>query len=201
MQRRLEDTVKQYLVPREGVTVRYLGEAQEIQSSLRQYAFIIAVAVFLVFGVMASQFESFVDPLIIFFTIPLLCIGVIWIYKIGGQAMSLFSAVGVVALVGVVVNNGIVLVDYTNTLRARGMKVREACLEAGRCRLRPILMTSLTTILGMTPIAFFPGAGADTIQPIGKTFVGGLSVSTFMTLFVIPIMYSILNSRHDKAKA
>jgi len=200
-QRRLIDTVNQYLVKREGVTVRFLGEAQEIQSYTGRYVLIIVTAIFLVFGVMASQFESFVDPLIIFFSIPLLFIGVIWIYKIGNQTMSMFSIVGIVALVGVVVNNGIVLVDYTNTLRARGMKVREACIEAGKRRLRPILMTSLTTILGMAPIAFFPGAGADTIQPIGKTFVGGLLVSTFMTIFVTPVMYSVLNSRHDRVKA
>ena len=160
-----------------------------------RFLLIIGTAVFLVFGVMASQFESFVDPLIIFCSIPLLTIGVIWIYKIGNQAMSVFSAVGVVALVGVVVNNGIVLVDYTNTLRARGYGLRDACLEAWRNRLRPILMTSLTTILGMLPIAFFPGAGADTIQPIGKTFVGGITVSSFMTLFVTPVLYSLLNSR------
>jgi multidrug efflux pump subunit AcrB len=198
MQGELEEVVGRYLIPREGVTVHYLGEAREIESYNRRFLFIIAAAVFLVFGVMASQFESFVDPLIIFFSIPLLFIGVIWIYKIGGEAMSMFSAVGIVALVGVVVNNGIVLVDYTNTLRSRGMLVREACLEAGRNRLRPILMTSLTTILGMFPIAFFPGAGADTIQPIGKTFVGGLTVSSLMTLFVTPVMYSILNSRRDK---
>ncbi|MDR3342526.1 MAG: efflux RND transporter permease subunit [Treponema sp.] len=200
MQRRLEETVQQYLVPQEGVTVRYLGEAQEIQAYNRRFIFIIAAAIFLVFGLMASQFESFVDPLIIFFSIPLLFIGVIWIYKIGNEAMSVFSAVGIVALVGVVVNNGIVLVDYTNTLRARGLLVRDACLQAGRNRLRPILMTSLTTILGMFPIAFFPGPGADTIQPIGKTFVGGLTVSSFMTLFVTPVVYSILNSRHDKKR-
>jgi len=198
MQKRLIETVNQRLIQREGVTVRFLGEANDIQSYTSRYVLIVAVAVFLVFGVMASQFESFVDPLIIFFSIPLLFIGVIWIYKLGGQAMTMFSVVGIIALVGVVVNNGIVLVDYTNTLRARGMKVREACLEAGRRRLRPILMTSLTTILGMAPIAFFPGAGADTIQPIGKTFVGGLIVSTFMTIFVTPVMYSVLNSRHDK---
>jgi HAE1 family hydrophobic/amphiphilic exporter-1 len=198
MQRRLEETVKDNLVSREDVSVRYLGEAQEVNSYLWRFLFIIAAAVFLVFGIMASQFESFVDPLIIFFSIPLLFIGVIWIYKFTGQALSMFSVVGIVALVGVVVNNGIVLVDYTNTLRARGMKVREACLEAGRNRLRPILMTSLTTILGMFPIAFFPGVGADTIQPIGKTFVGGLAVSSIMTLFVTPVMYSLLNSRHDK---
>jgi HAE1 family hydrophobic/amphiphilic exporter-1 len=198
MQGRLEDTIQHYLVPREGVTVRYLGEAREIATYNRRFLFIIAAAVFLVFGLMASQFESFVDPLIIFFSIPLLFIGVIWIYKIGNQAMSMFSAVGIVALVGVVVNNGIVLVDYTNTLRSRGMLVRDACLEAARNRLRPILMTSLTTILGMVPIAFFPGAGADTIQPIGKTFVGGLTVSSLMTLFVTPVVYSLLNSRHDR---
>jgi multidrug efflux pump subunit AcrB len=192
--------VERYLVPREEVTVRYLGEATEIAAYYGRFIFIIATAVFLVFGVMASQFESFVDPLIIFFSIPLLFIGVIWIFKLTNQAMSMFSVVGIVALVGVVVNNGIVLVDCANTLRARGMKVREACLEAGRNRLRPILMTSLTTILGMLPIAFFPGAGADTIQPIGKTFVGGLFVQSFMTMFVTPVMYSLLNSRHDKKR-
>jgi HAE1 family hydrophobic/amphiphilic exporter-1 len=201
MQRRLETVVKQYLAPREDVRVRYLGEATEIAAYYGRFIFIIAAAVFLVFGVMASQFESFVDPLIIFFSIPLLFIGVIWIFKLTNQAMSMFSAVGIIALVGVVVNNGIVLVDSANTLRARGMGVREACLQAGRNRLRPILMTSLTTILGMFPIAFFPGAGADTIQPIGKTFVGGLFVQSFMTLFVTPVMYSVLNSRHDKRRA
>jgi HAE1 family hydrophobic/amphiphilic exporter-1 len=200
MQRRLEAAVAANYIPREGVTVRYLGEAQEIEAYNRRFLLIIFVAVFLVFGLMASQFESFVDPLIIFFSIPLLFIGVIWIYKIGSEPLSVFSAVGVVALVGIVVNNGIVLVDYTNTLRARGYLVRAACIEAGRSRLRPILMTSLTTILGMAPIAFFPGQGADTIQPIGKTFVGGLTVSSVMTLFITPVLYSLLNSRHDKKR-
>jgi HAE1 family hydrophobic/amphiphilic exporter-1 len=198
---RLKAVLDEHLMEREGVTMRYQGEAAEIAAYNMKFLFIIATAVFLVFGLMASQFESFVDPIIIFFSIPLIFIGVIWIYKLGGENMSMFSAIGVVALVGIVVNNGIVLVDYTNMLRARGMKVREACIEAGRSRLRPILMTSLTTILGMVPIAFFPGPGADTIQPIGKTFVGGLTVSSFMTLFVTPVMYSLLNSRHDRRKA
>ncbi|MCL2229966.1 MAG: efflux RND transporter permease subunit [Treponema sp.] len=202
MQRRLEQTIDERLVLREGVSIRYLGEATEIQSYTSLYILIITSAIFLIFGIMASQFESFVDPFIIFFSIPLLFIGVIWIYKFSGEAMTMFSIVGIIACVGVVINNGIVLVDYTNTLCARGMSVREACTEAGRRRLRPILMTSLTTILGMAPIAFFPGAGADSIQPIGKTFVGGLFVSTFMTIFVTPIMYSVLNSwRQKKAKS
>jgi multidrug efflux pump subunit AcrB len=200
MQRRLEATVKEYLVPREGVTIRYLGEAADINAYTGKFILIVVTAIFLVFGVMASQFESFIDPLIIFFTIPQLFFFVIWIYKVTNQAMTMFSIIGIVALVGVVVNNGIVLVDYTNTLRARGMTVREACIEASRNRLRPILMTSLTTILGMFPIAFLTGAGAESIQPIGKTFVGGLTVSTFMTLFVIPSVYSLLNSRHDRKK-
>ena len=198
MQRRLEATINEYLVPHEGVSIRYQGEAADIETYYGRFLLIIAIAIFLVFGVMASQFESFVDPFIIFFTVPMLFIGVIWIYDISGEPMTMFSAIGIVALIGVVVNSGIVLVDYTNTLRARGMKVYEACVEAGRRRMRPILMSSLTTILAMAPIAFFPGAGADTIQPIAKTFVGGLSVSTFMTLFIIPVVYSLVNTRHDK---
>ena len=200
MQPILEATIAENLVLREGVTIRYLGEAADINTFSRHFILIILTAIFLVFGVMAMQFESFIDPLIIFFAIPQLAIGVIWIYKISNEAMSMFSVIGVVALVGVVVNAGIILVDYTNTLRSRGYKIHEACIEAGRSRLRPILMTSFTTILCMTPIAFFPGPGAETIQPIGKTFVGGLAVSTFVTLFLIPVMYSLLNGWREKKK-
>jgi len=200
MQPRLIAAVTENLVPREGVTIRFLGEAAEIQDYYMRYLLIVATAIFLVFGVLASQFESFVDPFIIIFTVPMLFIGVIGIYKISDQAMSMFSIVGIVALIGVVLNSGIILVDYTNTLRARGMTVKEACLEAGRSRLRPILMTSLSTLLAMFPIAFLTGAGAESIQPIGKTFVGGLAVSTFITLFIIPSIYSLFNSRHDKRK-
>ena len=110
-QKILEETINDNLVYREGVTIRYLGEAAEVQSFMARYGMIIAVAVFLIFGIMASQFESFVDPLIIFFSIPLLFVGVIWIYRASGEPMTLFSVVGVIALVGVVVNTGIVLVD------------------------------------------------------------------------------------------
>lgn len=197
MQELVRSTVEAGLIPSEEVDVIYSGEAQDIRRFEGSFLVIIVAAIVLVFGVMASQFESFVDPFIIFFSIPLLFIGVIWIYTITGEPFSLFSAVGVVALVGIVVNNGIVLVDYTNTLRSRGMKVREACIAAGVNRLQPILMTTLTTIFGMTPLAFFPGEGAETIQPIAKTLVGGLTVSSVMTLFVTPVMYSVLNRRHD----
>ena len=201
MQNVVRETVLASAIVPEGVEVSFAGEAQQIRQFGGSFAIIIAAAVVLVFGIMASQFESFVDPLIIFFSIPLLFIGVIWIYKLSAEPFSLFSAVGVVALVGIVVNNGIVLVDYTNLLRARGHGVHTATIEAGSSRLRPILMTSLTTVLGMVPLAFFPGAGAETIQPIGKTMVGGLTVSSIMTLFVTPAMYSLLNSRHDRRAA
>jgi HAE1 family hydrophobic/amphiphilic exporter-1 len=147
---------------------------------------------------MASQFESFVDPLIIFFSIPLMFIGVVWIYKITNDTFSLFSMIGIVALAGVVVNNGIVLVDYTNTLRARGIGLFEACSEAGRRRLRPILMSTLTTLLGIMPLALFPGKGMESIQPIAKTLFGGLVVSAVMTLFLTPVLYFIFNKRGER---
>ena len=150
------------------------GENMDVDTYLPVFILIILVAVFLVYGVMASQFESFVDPLIIFISIPLMFIGVVWIYRLTNDTFSLFSLIGVVALAGVVVNNGIVLVDYTNTLRARGLGLFEACSEAGRHRLRPILMSTLTTILGIMPLALFPGKGTESIQPIAKTMFGGL---------------------------
>jgi multidrug efflux pump subunit AcrB len=156
------------------------------------------LAAFLVFAVMAAQFESLVDPFIIFASIPLLAIGVIALHLILGMALSLFSLVGIVALVGIVVNNGIVLVDFTNQLVDRKTPVLEACVEAGRNRLQPILMTTLTTVLGMVPMAFFPGEGAETMQPICLTIVGGLLSGALMTLFVSPILYSLLNKRREK---
>jgi multidrug efflux pump subunit AcrB len=114
------------------------------------------------------------------------------------QSLSLYSLVGIVALVGIVVNNGIVLVDFTNQLVNRKMPVFEACVEAGRNRLQPILMTTITTVLSMVPIAFFPGEGAAQMQPLCLTITGGLLSGAFMTLFVSPILYSIFNKRREK---
>jgi HAE1 family hydrophobic/amphiphilic exporter-1 len=185
-------------VPREHVTVSVGGESADVGTYLPVLILIIVVAVFLVYGVMASQFESFIDPLIIFFSIPLMFIGVVWIYTITNDTFSLFSMIGVVALAGVVVNNGIVLVDYTNTLRARGMNLYDACSEAGRRRLRPILMSTLTTLLGIMPLALFPGKGTESIQPIAKTMFGGLIVSSILTLFLTPVLYHVFNSHHEK---
>jgi HAE1 family hydrophobic/amphiphilic exporter-1 len=177
----------------DGVRLEYGGDWADIQETGGKIIILLLLAVGLVFGVMAGQYESLKDPFINFFTIPLLFIGVIAIYLITGQAFSMFSAIGVVMLAGIVVNNGIVLVDYTNLLRARGAKVTDACIEGGVGRLRPVLMTSLTTILATIPMAFFPGESSQMIQPIGLTVIGGLTVSTVITLFLIPVIYSLLN--------
>jgi HAE1 family hydrophobic/amphiphilic exporter-1 len=185
-------------VPRENVTVSVGGENTDVDTYLPVFILIIAVAVFLVYGVMASQFESFVDPFIIFLSIPLMLIGVVWIYRITNDTFSLFSMVGLVALAGVVVNNGIVLVDYTNMLRARGYELFEACAEAGRRRLRPILMTTFAALLGVMPLALFPGKGTESIQPIAKTMFGGLLVNSALTLFFTPVLYYIFNQRGDR---
>jgi len=166
--------------------------------AIRQFVIIIFMAIILVFAVMASQFESFLDPFIVLFTMPLTVIGIVILYGIMGQKLSVMTAVGMLILVGIIVNNGIVLVDYTNLLRKRGMALKDACAEAARSRLRPILMTTLTTVLGLTPMAFFPGEGSEMVQPIGQTVLGGLSFGTLMTLFLMPVLYYGFNRIREK---
>jgi HAE1 family hydrophobic/amphiphilic exporter-1 len=198
IQQRVEDLIDQN-IPRTGdMVISYSGEYTEFLEYMQKFLIIIIISICLVFGIMASQFESFLDPFIIFFTIPLLLIGVVLLNLGTGENFSLFTAVGLVMLVGIVVNNGIVLVDYTNLLRKRGLSIIDACIEAGGNRLRPILMTTLTTILALVPMAFFKGEGAELVQPIGKTVIGGLSVSTIFTLFLVPVIYAIFNKMAAK---
>ncbi len=185
--------IQQEIPTDDDLIIEFGGDYEALLRYGRTFIIIMIVSVLLVFGVMASQFESFLDPLIIFFSIPLTLIGVIGLYVLTGENFSLFTAVGLVMLVGIVVNNGIVLVDYTNLLRKRGLGLYEACIEAGGDRLRPILMTTLTTVLGLVPVAFLEGEGSSLIQPIAKTVVGGLSVSALMTLFLIPVLYAVFN--------
>ncbi|MCQ2248514.1 MAG: efflux RND transporter permease subunit [Treponema sp.] len=184
-----ENCQKAFIVP-EGVSVSYEGSWKEMAKQGSVFGKIILMAIILVFGVMAATYESFKAPIINITTIPFLAIGVVMIYKISGQSFSLMSAVGLIMLVGIVVNNGIILVDYTNLLRERGMGMIEACYSAGVSRLRPVLMTTLTTILGMIPMCFASSGSAGMVQPIGIAVVGGLLSSTFITLFFIPVLYS-----------
>ncbi|MDR3130648.1 MAG: efflux RND transporter permease subunit [Treponema sp.] len=198
----LEDKVRALIaseIPAEDdILIEYAGDNADMMKMMSRFLLIMIVAVFLVFGVMASLFESFRDPFIIIFTIPLSVIGIVAIYFFTGETFNILTAVGLLVLVGVIVNNGIVLVDYTNLLRKRGLPLHAACVEAAGSRLRPILMTTLTTILGLLPMAFFPGEGSELVAPIGKTVLGGLSFGTLMTLFLMPTVYYIMNKRSDE---
>jgi HAE1 family hydrophobic/amphiphilic exporter-1 len=202
---RLEDQVRNLVAANipadDDVLIEYAGDNAEMMRMMQNFALIMAVAVALVFGVMASLFESFRDPFIIIFTIPLSVIGIVAIYLITGDTFNILSAVGLLVLAGVIVNNGIVLVDYTNLLRKRGFSLHDACVEAAGNRLRPILMTTLTTILGLLPMAFSPGEGSEMVAPIGKTVLGGLSFGTLMTLFLMPTVYYVMNRRSDQRDA
>jgi HAE1 family hydrophobic/amphiphilic exporter-1 len=197
---RLRALVAENIVQDDELSLEFTGSMSELSKSGGGLAVIALMALILVFGVMASLFQSFKDPLIILFSIPLLFIGVILMYVLTGEPFSIFSGVGIVVLIGIVVNNGIVLVNYTNLLRARGASVWEACIESGVSRLRPILMTSLTTITAMIPMAFFPGAGSEQIKPIGVTVIGGLATSTLITLILVPVLYSLFNEHRRKRK-
>ena len=194
----VDRALEEHLVLPEGVTIEQEGEMYTFLEYLPTMLIIVALALFLVYAVMAAQFESLMDPFIIFATIPLLMIGVIWIHVFMGEQFSLFSIVGIIALIGVVVNNGIVLVDCINRLIEQKIPVKQACLQAAYGRLRPILMTTLTTILGMIPMAFFPGEGSEMMQPLAVTFTGGIITGAFLTLLLSPTLYLIMNKHKEK---
>jgi hydrophobic/amphiphilic exporter-1 (mainly G- bacteria), HAE1 family len=192
---KIKRVIAENMVIDDSIVISYEGSWQDITAYIKLFVIIITMAILLVFGVMAGQYESFKDPFINLFTIPLMFIGVIIVYALAGQAISMFTMIGLVMLAGIVVNNGIVLVDYTNLLVNRGVPLFQACLEGGVSRLRPVLMTTLTTILGTLPMAISSGENSQMIQPIGLTIIGGLSSSTLITLFFIPVIYYIFNKK------
>jgi len=159
-------------------------------------AFILAVA--LVYMVLASQFKSLIDPFIIMFSVPLGMIGVLWALFLTETNLSVTSFMGVIMMAGIVVSNGILLVDYTNRLRGRGLELQEAVILAGRTRLRPILMTTLCTIFGLIPLAVGLGEGSESYSPMAIAVIGGLSVSTLLTLVFIPTLYTIFETRFKR---
>ena len=179
----------------QGVTAQFSGENEAIMDAMGQLLLMLGLGVLLVYLVMVAQFQSLRSPLIVMFTIPLAFTGGFLALLISGIELSVVSLIGFVMLVGVIVNNGIVLVDYINQLRLSGMERREAIVEAGVTRLRPILMTSLTTILGLVVMAFGGDAGTALMQPVALVCIGGLLYATLMTLLVVPCMYDILSRR------
>ena len=177
------------------LTARLAGQNEEMAVSFRSLRFALLLAMFLVYLVMASQFESFLHPFVIMFTIPLALIGAVFALLITGSSLSVVVFIGLILLAGIVVNNAIILIDFINQLRARGVAKLDAIVEAGRSRLRPILMTTLTTVLGLLPLAFGFGEGAEVRAPMAITVIGGLSVSTLLTLVVIPVMYAVMDRK------
>ena len=175
--------------------VALAGQNEELEASYGSLIFAFGLAVFLVYLVMASQFESLVHPFVIMFCVPLAVIGVIFSLWITGTTVSVMVFLGVIILAGIVVNNAIVLIDYTNQLRAEGMPRRKALMEAGQVRLRPIVMTTLTTVLGLVPMALGWGEGAEVRAPMAITVMGGLIFSTLLTLVFIPVVYDLIDRK------
>jgi hydrophobic/amphiphilic exporter-1 (mainly G- bacteria), HAE1 family len=182
-----------------GVAAVLSGQEEEMARSMRSLLLAMGLAIFLVYLVMASQFESLLHPFVIIFTLPLAAVGAIGALAATGTTINIVAVIGMVMLAGIVVNNSIVLIDAVNQLRKDGMARSEALLEAGLSRLRPILMTSATTILGLLPMALGLGEGAELRAPLAITVIGGLAVATALTLVVIPVVYTLFDRRRDEA--
>ena len=191
---RIQQIIDRTAIP-PGLTPRITGQNEEMSASFRSLLFALSLAVFLVYLVMASQFESLLHPFIILFTIPLAVVGAILGLWVTGSTISVVVFIGLILLAGIVVNNAIVLIDLINQLRQRGMEKMQAIIEGGRSRLRPIVMTTLTTALGLFPLALGFGDGAELRAPMAITVIGGLIVSTLLTLVVIPSMYMIMDRK------
>ncbi len=188
--------LENYEVP-DGYSIEMAGEDETINEAMGEVAKMLGLAVVFMYLIMVAQFQSLLSPFIVMFTIPLAFTGGLFGLYLTDNPISVIAMIGFVMLSGIIVNNGIVLVDYINQLRRQGMEKKEAIVEAGRTRLRPIIMTALTTILGLLTMAFGMGMGADMIQPMAIVTIGGLTYGTLLTLFVVPCIYDILNRKKD----
>lgn len=197
LSRKVEDLLEDYEVS-EGYSIEFGGETSNVTDMITQMAKLMLLAFVLIYLVMVAQFQSLLSPFIVIFTVPLAFTGGLLGLMISGKQISLMSLIGFLALMGTVVNNGIVFVDYTNQLRIGGMTKREALVATGKTRMRPILMTALTTILAMLAMIFNQSTGGEMGQDMAIVVTGGLIYATFMTLFIIPVMYDILYRKQPK---
>jgi len=188
--REIEDRLAGFQVPRD-VTISMLGEVNSMRNAISSFALTLPIAILLVYLVMVGFFRSFLDPFIILFAVPLGFIGVIWMLLLTNISVNVESMLGTLMMIGIVVSNSILLVDFANRMRASGLSVDEAVIAAGRVRIRPIIMTALATILGLTPMALGLGEGAEANIPLARAVIGGMMVSSFMTLLFVPILYSM----------
>jgi HAE1 family hydrophobic/amphiphilic exporter-1 len=180
-----------------GVKVHVGGQSEELDSSVKSLMFALGLAIFLVYLVMASQFESLLHPFVIMFSIPLAAVGAVLALKLTNSPVSVVVFIGLIMLVGIVVKNAIVLIDRVNQLREAGVAKRDAIAQGAESRLRPIVMTTLCTLIGFSPLAIGVGEGAEVRAPMALTVIGGLAVSTLLTLVVIPVVYDLLDRRGD----
>jgi multidrug efflux pump subunit AcrB len=181
-----------------GLTLELGGSIEDQGDAFSDIALLLVLIIVLVYIVMATQFESLVYPFIIMFTIPFAMSGVFIALWLTHTPLSLIALIGAIMLVGIVTKNGIVMVDYMNLLVERGSSVSDAVITGGKSRLRPVLMTSLTTVLGMLPMALGIGEGSEIWQPMGIAVVGGLLMSTLITLFIVPSLYAMLEGRMER---
>ena len=181
-----------------GFSIRLAGQIQQQRETFSGLIFASMLALILVYMVMAAQFKSLIDPFIIMFSVPMGIPGVILMLFLTNTTLSTTSMMGVIMMLGIVVSNGVLLVDYTNVLRKRGLALRDAVVTGARTRLRPILMTSLATVVGLFPMAIGWGTGGETNAPLARAVVGGLTVSTLLTLFLVPTVYMILEERFPR---
>ena len=193
----IQSSIKKVEIP-PGYTVKYGGQQEDMAKSFGSLGIALILALLLVYMVMASQFESLLYPFVIMFSIPLSITGVVLSLLLTGRAFSVPAYIGIIMMCGIVVNNAIVLVDYVNTLKKQGLSRDEAILTAGPVRLRPILMTALCTVFGLIPLALGLGQGSETQAPMATVVIGGLLVSTFLTLIIIPVVYTLLDDAGQK---
>ncbi|MBD3414783.1 MAG: hypothetical protein GF421_10180 [Candidatus Aminicenantes bacterium] len=196
----IEQKVEELSLPK-NYRILFSGEQEEMQKSFRSLAFAFLLAVFLVYMIMAAQFESLLHPFLILFTLPMGLTGAVWALFITGQTINVISIIGIVVLAGIVVNDAIVKIDYTNQLRKKGMEARESIIEASRVRLRPIMMTTVTTAFGLFPMSLGLGRGSELQQPLAITVIGGLILATFLTLILIPLAYEIAENTKSGTKS
>jgi multidrug efflux pump subunit AcrB len=178
--------------PPDGFTVALGGQTAAQKEAYAGLMLAAVMAIALVYMILASQFRSLLDPLVIMFSVPLGVSGVFAMLWLTGTSLSVNSFMGVIMMVGIVVSNGVLLVDFARILRGRGLPLIEATIEAGRTRLRPILMTTIATVFGLLPMALGFGEGSETNLPLARAVIGGLTVSTVFTLFLIPSLYTLL---------
>jgi len=184
-----------------GISVDIGGQITDQRETFRDLTMLFILGMILVYMVMASLFGTYRDPFIIIFAVPMALTGVIWAFVICHVTLNIVSFFGIVMLLGIVVNNGIVLVNYTNLLRARGQNLKESLINAGKSRVRPVLMTAFTTIFGMVPMALSTGLGSEIWRPFGISVIGGLLISTLITLILIPVFYYFAHHREENRGA